>query len=138
MSAPGLRSSTRLGLSFIDALSATNNPNAQHQAANLIDHAAGADARRRTGTTVNTVRHYHRRAVLDEPERAPNGDKQYCRRLLMQLLHIRRPRDRGSSRGTDPARRWRLRARAEIKVILSAAEPETHALATIASALTMP
>lgn len=30
---------TRLGLSFIDALGAMDNPSAQHLAANLIDHA---------------------------------------------------------------------------------------------------
>lgn len=28
------------------------------------------------GTTVNTVRHYHRLGLLDEPERQGNGYKQ--------------------------------------------------------------
>jgi DNA-binding transcriptional MerR regulator len=29
------------------------------------------------GTTVNTVRHYHRIGLLDEPERRNNGYKEY-------------------------------------------------------------
>ena len=29
------------------------------------------------GTTVNTIRHYHRLGLLDEPERRYNGYKQY-------------------------------------------------------------
>jgi hypothetical protein len=32
------------------------------------------------GTTVNTIRHYHRSGVLEEPDRRRNGYKQYeCR-----------------------------------------------------------
>ncbi|MEV4901244.1 MerR family transcriptional regulator [Citricoccus sp. NPDC055426] len=41
-------------------------------------------------TTVNTVRHYHRLGILDEPERRFNGYKQYGVRHLVQLLQIRR------------------------------------------------
>ncbi|QEW02767.1 MerR family transcriptional regulator [Microbacterium lushaniae] len=47
------------------------------------------------GTTVNTVRHYHRIGLLDEPERGPNGYKHYGSSHLRQLLHIRRLRERG-------------------------------------------
>ena len=42
------------------------------------------------GTTVNTVRHYHRLGLLDEPERRYNGYKQYGVRHLVRLLRIRR------------------------------------------------
>lgn len=41
-------------------------------------------------TTVNTVRHYHRLGLLEEPERRFNGYKQYGVRHLVQLLQIRR------------------------------------------------
>lgn len=41
-------------------------------------------------TTVNTVRHYHRLGLLDEPERRFNGYKQYGVRHLVRLLQIRR------------------------------------------------
>ncbi|GGD46383.1 transcriptional regulator, MerR family protein [Microbacterium faecale] len=41
-------------------------------------------------TTVNTVRHYHRVGLLDEPERRFNGYKQYGVRHLVRLLQIRR------------------------------------------------
>lgn len=47
------------------------------------------------GTTVNTVRHYHRAGLLDEPERMSNGYKQYRARHLVRLLQIRRLRDLG-------------------------------------------
>lgn len=47
------------------------------------------------GTTVNTVRHYHRAGLLDEPERLSNGYKQYRARHLVRLLQIRRLRDLG-------------------------------------------
>jgi DNA-binding transcriptional MerR regulator len=46
-------------------------------------------------TTVNTVRHYHRLGLLDEPERCLNGYKQYRVRHLVQLLRIRRLVDLG-------------------------------------------
>lgn len=42
------------------------------------------------GTTANTVRHYHRLGLLDEPQRRYNGYKQYGVRELVQLLRIRR------------------------------------------------
>lgn len=47
------------------------------------------------GTTVNSVRHYHRAGLLDEPERLSNGYKQYNARHLVRLLQIRRLRDLG-------------------------------------------
>lgn len=47
------------------------------------------------GTTVNTVRHYHRLGLLDEPERRSNGYKQYGVRHLVRLLRIRRLSDLG-------------------------------------------
>lgn len=92
------------------------------------------------GTTVNTVRHYHRAGLLEEPERRPNGYKQYRARHLVRLLQIRRLRDLGvplaqieavGSGGGSPAQALlaidaglaesieRLqRARAEIRAIL--------------------
>lgn len=42
------------------------------------------------GTTVNTVRYYHRLGLLDEPDRKYNGYKQYRTRHLVRLLRIRR------------------------------------------------
>ena len=47
------------------------------------------------GTTVNTVRHYHRLGLLAEPERRHNGYKQYGVRDLVCLLRIRRLVDLG-------------------------------------------
>jgi len=47
------------------------------------------------GTTVNTVRHYHRLGILGEPERAANGYKQYETSHLVRLLHIRHLRELG-------------------------------------------
>lgn len=41
-------------------------------------------------TTVNTIRHYHRIGLLEEPERGGNGYKQYEVRHLVSLLRIRR------------------------------------------------
>lgn len=46
-------------------------------------------------TTVNTVRHYHRLGLLEEPERRYNGYKQYEVRDLVRLLRIRRLADLG-------------------------------------------
>ena len=48
-----------------------------------------------SGTTVNTVRHYHREGLLDEPDRMSNGYKQYQVRHLLRLLQIRRLRELG-------------------------------------------
>lgn len=42
------------------------------------------------GTTVNTVRHYHRLGLLDEPGRRYNGYKQYGVQELVRLLRVRR------------------------------------------------
>ena len=42
------------------------------------------------GTTVNSIRHYHRLGLLEEPERQSNGYKQYEVRHLVHLLRIRR------------------------------------------------
>ena len=47
------------------------------------------------GTTVNTVRHYHRTGLLEEPDRTSNGYKQYEVRHLIRLLQVRRLRDLG-------------------------------------------
>lgn len=47
------------------------------------------------GTTVNTVRHYHRRGLLDQPDRLSNGYKLYGVEHLIRLLQIRRLRDVG-------------------------------------------
>jgi DNA-binding transcriptional MerR regulator len=41
-------------------------------------------------TTVNTIRHYHHLGLLAEPERKPNGYKQYGVTHLLRLLQIRR------------------------------------------------
>ncbi|MCA2211666.1 helix-turn-helix domain-containing protein [Jidongwangia harbinensis] len=42
------------------------------------------------GTTVNTIRHYHRLGLLEEPDRRRNGYKQYGVPHLVCLLRIRR------------------------------------------------
>jgi DNA-binding transcriptional MerR regulator len=42
------------------------------------------------GTTVNTIRHYHRLDLLEEPDRRYNGYKQYGVSHLVCLLRIRR------------------------------------------------
>ncbi|MEU4362622.1 MerR family transcriptional regulator [Promicromonospora sp. NPDC023987] len=47
------------------------------------------------GTTVNTLRHYHRIGLLEEPERRYNGYKQYEVQHLVSLLRIRRLVDLG-------------------------------------------
>lgn len=47
------------------------------------------------GTTVNTVRHYHARGLLDQPDRSSNGYKRYGVDHLVRLLQIRRLRDIG-------------------------------------------
>lgn len=49
----------------------------------------------RAGTTVNTIRHYHRLGLLEEPEREFNGYKQYEVHHLVSLLRIRRLADLG-------------------------------------------
>lgn len=47
------------------------------------------------GTTVNTVRHYHRVGLLEQPGRSSNGYKSYEVRHLVELLRIRRLRELG-------------------------------------------
>jgi DNA-binding transcriptional MerR regulator len=47
------------------------------------------------GTTLKTVRHYHKIGLLDEPDRAANGYKQYDIKHLVRLLRIRRLVDLG-------------------------------------------
>ncbi|WP_432757841.1 MerR family transcriptional regulator [Saccharopolyspora erythraea] len=47
------------------------------------------------GTTLKTVRHYHKIGLLEEPERAANGYKQYRIRHLIRLLRVRRLVDLG-------------------------------------------
>lgn len=42
------------------------------------------------GTTVNTVRHYHRLGLLAQPDRSANGYKRYGVSHLVRLLRIRR------------------------------------------------
>ncbi|AGZ44028.1 MerR family transcriptional regulator [Actinoplanes friuliensis] len=60
-----------------------------------------------TGTTVNTIRHYHRLGLLDEPKRSSNGYKQYGDEELDRLVRIRRlvelgvPLARIGEAGTD-------------------------------------
>lgn len=46
-------------------------------------------------TTVNTIRHYHRIGLLEEPKRRYNGYKQYEVLHLVRLLRIRRLADLG-------------------------------------------
>lgn len=55
------------------------------------------------GTTVNTIRHYHRLGLLDEPEREDNGYKQYEVSHLVSLLRIRRLVALGVSLAEIPA-----------------------------------
>ncbi|EMD24478.1 MerR family transcriptional regulator [Amycolatopsis azurea] len=47
------------------------------------------------GTTLKTVRYYHRIGLLDEPERGANGYKRYRLSHLIRLLRIRRLVDLG-------------------------------------------
>ncbi|MFJ1455594.1 MerR family transcriptional regulator [Nocardia sp. N2S4-5] len=47
------------------------------------------------GTTLRAVRHYHEVGLLDEPERASNGYKQYRTEHLLRLLQIKRLSDLG-------------------------------------------
>lgn len=48
-------------------------------------------------TTIKTIRHYHSRGLLAEPERAPNGYKRYEVGHLVRLLQIRRLSELGFS-----------------------------------------
>lgn len=49
------------------------------------------------GTTIKAVRHYHEHGLLEEPERAANGYKQYGAAHLVRLLQVRRLRGLGLS-----------------------------------------
>lgn len=55
------------------------------------------------GTTLKTVRHYHRIGLLEEPERAANGYKRYRIKHLIRLLRIRRFVDLGVPLSDIPA-----------------------------------
>ena len=111
------------------------------------------------GTTVNTVRHYHRLGLLSEPDRRYNGYKKYGVPHLVRLLRIRRLAELGvplaevdrvaDSAGTadrlrevDAELAVRIeqlqQARAEIAAILSnAAPPDVPAgFASVAEHLT--
>lgn len=60
------------------------------------------------GTTIKAVRHYHEHGLLEEPDRAANGYKQYGAGHLVRLLQVRRLRELGLSlsqiaaMGADP------------------------------------
>ncbi len=56
-----------------------------------------------TGTTLKTVRHYHRIGLLAEPERASNGYKRYRIEHVVRLLRIRRLVDLGVPLSDIPA-----------------------------------
>jgi DNA-binding transcriptional MerR regulator len=58
------------------------------------------------GVTVKAIRHYHSIGVLDEPDRAPNGYKQYGIPHLVRVLQVKRLNDLGVplARVTDVAR----------------------------------
>lgn len=47
------------------------------------------------GTTLKTVRHYHKLGLLEEPERSPNGYKRYGVKHLVRVMGIRRLTDLG-------------------------------------------
>lgn len=49
------------------------------------------------GTSLRTVRHYHEVGLLDEPERAANGYKDYRVAHLMRVVQIKRLSDLGFS-----------------------------------------
>ncbi|SDD74985.1 MerR family transcriptional regulator [Glycomyces harbinensis] len=49
------------------------------------------------GTSLRAVRHYHEVGLLEEPERLPNGYKQYGVAHLVRLLRIKRLADLGLS-----------------------------------------
>nr|WP_245240943.1 MerR family transcriptional regulator [Streptomyces spiramenti] len=55
------------------------------------------------GTTLKTVRHYHKVGLLEEPERAHNGYKRYGAAHLVRLLRIRRLVDLGVPLSDIPA-----------------------------------
>ena len=48
-----------------------------------------------SGTTIKAIRHYHEIGLLDEPERASNGYKQYGTTHLVRVLQIARMKELG-------------------------------------------
>ena len=114
------------------------------------------------GTTVNTIRHYHRLGLLNEPERGYNGYKQYGVSELVRLLRIRRLAElgvplsriaevsRGGASAPETLRKLDAdlaasvqrieQARAEIAVILSERAPADSpaGFASVASQLSEP
>lgn len=68
-------------------------PTARQPFATAVGRQRGWSTRelaRLAGTTVNTIRHYHRVGLLEEPVRRPNGYKQYGEQHLLRLLGVRR------------------------------------------------
>jgi len=55
------------------------------------------------GTTLKTIRYYHRIGLLDEPERGTNGYKRYRVKHLIRVLRIRRLVDLGVPLSDIPA-----------------------------------
>jgi DNA-binding transcriptional MerR regulator len=47
------------------------------------------------GVTTRAVRHYHHLGLLPEPERRPNGYREYTLRHAVALARIRRPTELG-------------------------------------------
>ncbi|GAA4485340.1 hypothetical protein GCM10023094_39980 [Rhodococcus olei] len=55
------------------------------------------------GTTPRTVRHYHRLGLLDEPQRLPNGYREYTVSDVVRLMRIRWLADSGVPLGSVAA-----------------------------------
>ena len=53
------------------------------------------------GVTTRTVRHYHHQGLLPEPERRPNGYREYTLRHAVVLARIRRLTELGLGLGAD-------------------------------------
>lgn len=91
------------------------------------------------GTTVNTVRHYHRIGLLDEPERRYNGYKQYEVWDLVTLLRIRRLASLGLplsqieqvSAGADSAADTLRGLHAELQLSIERLQKAQHEVAEI-------
>lgn len=58
-----------------------------------------SEVARLAGTTVRTISHYHAIGLLDEPERLPNGYRDYCAADLLCVLRIRQLASLGFSLG---------------------------------------
>lgn len=91
------------------------------------------------GTTVNTIRHYHRVGLLKEPDRQYNGYKQYEVRHLVSLLRIRRLVDLGVplaqipdvSAGADGTPRSLRELDAELRMSIERLERARSSIAVI-------